>query len=1039
MGFKNLVIKIIAFYFIIVGLSQLLGALYFAGYTFPSVTFLSDATFTHSISNLFSFSTPPSVRLWFILVIGLFTGYQLLRKTKSGLYLTIALPVIGLIFTVTKTSSFPTILDYIQWVFSGLVSGNLFWTTSSIDVLISVFIPIYLFTQRKMFNGIVVLGLRNKLFNQQNSPQQPNPTPEASKKPQNIILIIPAVIILLIILGVIYLIMPGSKRLTFQKNSPANKAVNWKTYTTRDGNFQFEYPDNITISESLSTDSEPDHTIITNYGSATSAIFFEKYLNNNSYKTNISDIAFLPKEALINKSLDDFVQSEGFLNKANQEKQTITIAGVQGYRFKFDKFGTSSPTYIVKINNQFIELENHSNSNSEFDKTISSFKFIGKEDISNWKTYIHPKGYFSFKYPNKDNLEVKDSKINASDLGSVEVQYSVKSGSVLKDDINPFYLSLTASDNDRHYTNEDIKQNLLSSKPAQSSYATKIVDIKDYKNREIDGIYYILTGDQESEYIQQVTKDKLYVFSFNSEGSRTGGKTRLLIDQILSTFKFIGDFQKISVSSWQKYKDHYAEVSFDYPSGWSNAGCPGAGAVFGCADFYPLTSEKNMWANLIEFSANSSSIPASSRILVPDNFYIPSLAKNEKASVYKLEDGTLQIEFNHYGYKYIFSINKIYAQEHSIDMSSVEEIMKHMAKSVTFINELYSCKDPALSEISTFPDNFTLWNRHDSDGTDPINSVTPYSRVAQNAGEYGSMDTSRVFMINYIKSGNTFDNSSFINNVIAISGDNTSIMHINCVDTQDDGPGMPEVYSIGSDNPLSISVYGYKDNSSNLWGVSKWNVNLLKKTRNEVYIQLNNKWQKYIATGYFVSTSHVAYAGKPAIYLYPQKTSNINVVINPLGSLIKTDDLYNSSLHGWSVTAQPDGTINNKYQYLYYEALMSFNRPKTGFVVSYNDLFNFTNDYIKKLGLNNKESEEFINYWQKILKPSPFYFVSHLNLATINKFYPLSIFPKPDSLLRVEIYFEPLTEKIPAHAPIFETQVQRNGFTAVEWGAIYNK
>src|SRR3989344_4156080 len=102
MVLKNLVIKIIAFYFIILSLSHLLSVFRFAWRDIPFYyiyfTFISDTVFTHSMTNLFRLFT---VYFNFPLNhpgIGFPYGYQLLRQTKSGLYLAIFLQIVGLIF-----------------------------------------------------------------------------------------------------------------------------------------------------------------------------------------------------------------------------------------------------------------------------------------------------------------------------------------------------------------------------------------------------------------------------------------------------------------------------------------------------------------------------------------------------------------------------------------------------------------------------------------------------------------------------------------------------------------------------------------------------------------------------------------------------------------------------------------------------------------------------------------------------------------------------------------------------------------------------
>jgi hypothetical protein len=110
--------------------------------------------------------------------------------------------------------------------------------------------------------------------------------------------------------------------------------------------------------------------------------------------------------------------------------------------------------------------------------------------------------------------------------------------------------------------------------------------------------------------------------------------------------------------------------------------------------------------------------------------------------------------------------------------------------------------------------------------------------------------------------------------------------------------------------------------------------------------------------------------------------------------------------------------------------------PKTGFVIPYGKLFDFTGNYVRKLGLTNLEADEFIRFWKPKLPVSPYYLVSHLDPKTINSIYPLTISPEPDTLLRVEIYFKPLSLYAVVTPPEMPSIAPRTGFTAVEWGGI---
>ncbi len=178
---------------------------------------------------------------------------------------------------------------------------------------------------------------------------------------------------------------------------------------------------------------------------------------------------------------------------------------------------------------------------------------------------------------------------------------------------------------------------------------------------------------------------------------------------------------------------------------------------------------------------------------------------------------------------------------------------------------------------------------------------------------------------------------------------------------------------------------------------------------------------------------------KPAIYLYPEEKTSVHVSVNTKGILTYTDPLYPTS--GWDVTAYPDGAIisdKKQYPYLYYESKIPdvlIQKPKEGYVVSYTDLANLYDTLLPKLGLSEKQTDDFSLYWQKALPKSAYYFVGVMPQNTIDFLEPLTITPKPATMVRVRLYFEALEKKITVTKPTIQTPT-RSGFTVVEWGGM---
>lgn len=178
---------------------------------------------------------------------------------------------------------------------------------------------------------------------------------------------------------------------------------------------------------------------------------------------------------------------------------------------------------------------------------------------------------------------------------------------------------------------------------------------------------------------------------------------------------------------------------------------------------------------------------------------------------------------------------------------------------------------------------------------------------------------------------------------------------------------------------------------------------------------------------------------KPAIYLYPEKTSQISVKVNPVGPFTYTDPLYPTS--GWDVTAFPDGKIisnSKEFPYLYYEAdipSILIPKPETGYVINGSNLQVFLNDLLPKMGLNNKETQEMADYWADSLPKSPYYFVGIIPEKVLDSIAPLDIRPKPATTIRVALYFEALNTFEKVTAPTLISK-ERMGFSVVEWGGI---
>ena len=179
---------------------------------------------------------------------------------------------------------------------------------------------------------------------------------------------------------------------------------------------------------------------------------------------------------------------------------------------------------------------------------------------------------------------------------------------------------------------------------------------------------------------------------------------------------------------------------------------------------------------------------------------------------------------------------------------------------------------------------------------------------------------------------------------------------------------------------------------------------------------------------------------KPVIYFYPEQETKVNVQLTFNGTLTSTYPTLPPE--GWSVTAQPDGTLTDEegrsYRYLFWEGVANVDwKQDIGFLVKAEDAREFLEESLTQLGLNELEQNDFITYWLPKLEKNGESFVTFAaGQYTDNAV--LTVTPQPDSVLRVQMLISKVDDsncaafqKLPEQElPRFE----REGFVLVEWG-----
>lgn len=178
---------------------------------------------------------------------------------------------------------------------------------------------------------------------------------------------------------------------------------------------------------------------------------------------------------------------------------------------------------------------------------------------------------------------------------------------------------------------------------------------------------------------------------------------------------------------------------------------------------------------------------------------------------------------------------------------------------------------------------------------------------------------------------------------------------------------------------------------------------------------------------------------KPVIYLYPTEKTEIDIKLDVKGKLLTTFPKYDKN---WEVIAEPNGQIFDKKTNRYYSSLFwdgTIDFPKDhykyddGFIVPKEKLTEFFIEKLEYIGLNNQETNEFIQYWLPILERNKYNFIHFLANEECNEIATLNVNPKPETTIRIYMEFYGLENRTiikEQHLP----KTERKGFTVVEWG-----
>jgi hypothetical protein len=124
---------------------------------------------------------------------------------------------------------------------------------------------------------------------------------------------------------------------------------------------------------------------------------------------------------------------------------------------------------------------------------------------------------------------------------------------------------------------------------------------------------------------------------------------------------------------------------------------------------------------------------------------------------------------------------------------------------------------------------------------------------------------------------------------------------------------------------------------------------------------------------------------------------------------------------------------DKKYPYLFWEAY-SYQKQdlSRGFIVKAENAEKFLEKKLELLGLDNKESTDFITFWLPVLIKNK---LSLCTFQTQQFFEDLeyNITPKPKTFIRIFLSIKKLDKEIKIKKQELK-RVKREGFTVVEWG-----
>lgn len=196
-----------------------------------------------------------------------------------------------------------------------------------------------------------------------------------------------------------------------------------------------------------------------------------------------------------------------------------------------------------------------------------------------------------------------------------------------------------------------------------------------------------------------------------------------------------------------------------------------------------------------------------------------------------------------------------------------------------------------------------------------------------------------------------------------------------------------------------------------------------------------------VSLGFIRRTPRGVGCYKPNIYFYNALGFDIEVLMLQPELITKSIPEYGS---GWNVEVVDNESLirtkdGEEYGYLFYESVTnrSLFQEKEGFFITRENREELFKELLTSYGFNEKETKDFIEFWDNKLEKDKDYIMYPQYTETVNKAMPIRINPVPKNLVRLWFAFEENNGQSYEEAKVLP--FTHDDYTMIEWGGMIFK